>query len=230
MTEARSLHFYFDYLSHNAYLAWTQLPGLAARHGLQVHPIPVLFAALLEAHGQLGPAEVPAKRKWMGRNVMRKAAILAIPLEPPRHHPFNPLLALRVSSLPLSEDQRRRVIDRLFLAVWRDRLHVADPDVVVHLLDEIGLEGRALVERAVTSETKERLRDQTREAIEAGVFGVPTMVVGNELFFGFDDFPYLERVLAGNDPLSPETLEKWAKADIQPSAVRRPFRDPPSDP
>ena len=54
----RTLRFYFDYLSSNAYLAWTQLPKLASRFGVAVEPIPVLFAGLLEAHGQLGPAEV----------------------------------------------------------------------------------------------------------------------------------------------------------------------------
>ena len=76
----RTLRFYFDYLSSNAYLAWTQLPKLASRFGVEVEPIPVLFAGLLEAHGQLGPAEVLPKAIWMAKNNLRKAALLGVPL------------------------------------------------------------------------------------------------------------------------------------------------------
>ena len=95
----RTLRFYFDYISSNAYIAWTQLPALAKRYDLAVEPVPVLFAGLLEAYGQLGPAEVPVKAAWMAKNNLRKAVRLGIPLRPPVHHPFNPLLALRISSL-----------------------------------------------------------------------------------------------------------------------------------
>ena len=64
--------------------------------------VPVVFAKLLEAHGTLGPAEVPAKSGWMWNN-LRKAALLGVPLESPAFHPFNPLLSWRASSLPLGE-------------------------------------------------------------------------------------------------------------------------------
>src|SRR5512147_2397257 len=106
----RSLRFYFDYLSTNAYVAWTQLPKLSERFGVEVEPVPVLFAGLLGAHGQLGPAEVIPKAIWMAKNNLRKAALLGVPLNPPRHHPWNPLLSLRISSLPLPEPQRRALI------------------------------------------------------------------------------------------------------------------------
>ena len=61
----REIRFLFDYISSNAYLAWVELPKLAARYGALVVPVPVLFAGLLEAHGQLGPAEVRPKALWM---------------------------------------------------------------------------------------------------------------------------------------------------------------------
>ena len=124
------LRFYFDYISHNAYIAWTQLPRREDRYGVTIEPVPVLFAGLLDAHGQLGPAEVRPKAIWMGRNVMRKAAILGVPLQPPKHHPFNPLLSLRASSLPLPADERRRLIDGLFGAVWAESRHLSEPAVV----------------------------------------------------------------------------------------------------
>src|SRR5215468_9222768 len=104
---AATVRFYFDYISSNAYLAWTQLPRLAERHGAAIEPVPVLFAGFLEAFGQLGPAEVPPKSLWMGKNNLRKAVLLGVPLHRPAFHPFNPLLALRASSLRLDAATRQ---------------------------------------------------------------------------------------------------------------------------
>jgi len=213
------IRFYFDYISSNAYLAWARIHDLAAAAGRAVELVPVLFAGLLEAHGQLGPAEVPPKVHWMSKNVMRKAAALGVPLHPPVHHPWNPLLSLRVSSLPMPEETRRRLIDGIFLAAWARRLHISDPDVVGRIASEAGLDGRAVVADAQRPEAKDRLRRQTDDAIAQGVFGVPTMIVDGELFWGYDDFPWLERFLSGTDPLTPELLARWGES-VTPSAQR----------
>ncbi len=221
-----AIRFYFDYISPNAYLAWTQLPALAERHGVTIEPVPVLFAGLLEAHGQLGPAEIPAKIRWMSRNNLRKAARLGVALNPPPFHPFNPLAALRVSSLSLEPAERTALIGALFQAVWVRGLHVAEPAVVAEVANGIGLPGAALVARAGEPATKASLRRQTDDAIARGVFGVPTMALGGELFWGYDDFPHLALCLAGDDPLDPVTWQAWA-VPARPSAVRR--RSRPSD-
>lgn len=217
-----TIRFLFDYISSNAYLAWLELPKLAAKYGAVVEPVPVLFAGLLEAHGQLGPAEVWPKAFWMARNNLRKAALLGHPLQPPRFHPFNPLLALRASSLPLQGAQRRALISALFEAVWVRGLHASDPEVIAGLGRELGL-GGDLAAQAQQPEIKARLRAQTDAAIAAGVFGVPTLLVGDELFWGYDDFPHLELFLAGRDPLDRSELAKWIRA-ANPSALRRRFR------
>src|SRR5262250_1927002 len=142
------MRFYFDYISSNAYLAWTQLPKLTAKYGVAIEPVPVLFAGLLEAGGQLGPAEIPAKSVWMAKNNARKAALLGVPLNPPAFHPFNPLMSLRVSSLQIDAADRQRLIDALFRAVWVHGLHVSEPAVVESVADEIGLAGAELVAAA----------------------------------------------------------------------------------
>jgi len=217
------IRFYFDYESPNAFLAWIELPKLAERYGAALDLVPVLYAGLLDAHGQIGPGEMPAKGRWMGKNVLRKAALLGVPLNLPELFPFNPLLALRVSILPLEEGDRRSVIDALFRAVWVRALPISEASVVTTLLDDLGLSGATLVAQAQTPEVKARLRQQTDEAIGRGVFGVPTMEVGDELFWGYDDFPYLERFLAGNDPLDPEAWQKWSRPR-RASSMRKQFR------
>lgn len=218
-----SVRFHFDYISTNAYLAWQELPQLCARYGAELESVPVLFAGLLEAHGTLGPAEVPVKAFWMWKNNLRKAALLGLPLNPPAYHPFNPLLALRISSLPIASEARNKLIDALFNAVWVDRLHVSEPAVVERVANEAGLDGARLVAEAETPDAKSRLRRQTDEAVARGVFGVPSMLVGDELFWGYDDLPYLELHLAGKDPLDRSRLQDVASAP-RPSAMRRRFR------
>ncbi|HXW85012.1 MAG TPA: DsbA family protein [Candidatus Binataceae bacterium] len=219
----RIIRFYFDYESPNAYIAWTQLPKLAERYGYSIEPAPVLYAALLDAHGQLGPGEMPAKGRWMRGNLLRKSALLHLPLNPPPFFPFNPLLALRLSLLPLDSAQRDRLITALFEAAWSRSLHLSDRQVAERVVSELGLRGAELVAEAETPEIKALLRRRTDEAIARGVFGVPTMEVGDELFWGYDDFPYLELVLAGKDPIDPAAVAKW-KRPVQPSSVRRQFR------
>jgi 2-hydroxychromene-2-carboxylate isomerase len=218
----RLVRFYFDYESPNAYLAWTQLPELAARTGAAVELVPVLYAALLDANGQLGPGEQPTKARWMMKNIARKAALAGVELNPPAFLPFNPLLALRVTLLA-PEEKRQEVIDALFRAVWARRLHVSEPSVVEEILRELGLDGAALVARAQEPEVKARLRRDTEQAIARGVFGVPTMEVDGELFWGYDDVPFLELCLTGKDPLPAD----WRGDRLQPltaSAHRRRVR------
>ena len=215
-----TIRFYFDYISPNAYLAWIQLPKLAGKYGCTIDPVPVLFAGLLGAHGQLGPAEIPAKALWMAKNNYRKAVQLGVPLNPPAFHPFNPLLALRVSSLPLETAKRTALITALFEAVWVRGLHVSETAIVERISDEIGLSGSALVAAAQQDDCKALLRRQTDDAIACGVFGVPSMDVAGEIFWGYDDFPFLELFLAGKDPLPPEAIEK-SSGPPRASAVRR---------
>lgn len=219
MSDAPPIQFFFDYISNNAYLAWLELPKLAAKYGRRIAPVPTLFAGLLGAHGQLGPAEIPAKAAWMFRNTLRKAALLGVPLNAPVHHPFNPLLALRASSVPESEAERARAISALFDAVWVRREHVSEPAAVARVLGAAGLDGERLVAEASAAPAKARLRADTDAAIARGVFGVPTMIVGDELFWGYDDFPMLELHLAGRDPLAKDAVARWA-GKSSPSAMR----------
>jgi 2-hydroxychromene-2-carboxylate isomerase len=215
-----TLRFYFDYISHNAYIAWTQVYALAARHDRTVEPVPVLFAGLLNAHGQKGPAEIPAKAWWMAKDLLRKSARLGVPLQPPASHPFNPLLSLRASLVPQDAGDQRRLIDALFRAAWVERQNISAPAVVAAAANAAGLDGQAIVAATQSDAIKQRLRAGTDAAIEAGVFGVPTMIADGELFWGFDDFTHLELFLAGKDPLDRSVLDEWQQ--IRPTAARRP--------
>ncbi len=212
------IRFLFDFISPFSYLAWQWIHELAEAHERPIEYQPILFAALLNHHGQLGPAEIEPKRRFIFKQVLRRAHALRLPLAPPPAHPFNPLLALRVASVDLPPEQRRLVIDTLMRAVWGGGPGAENPATVAVLLDAAGLEGTSLVARAGEDEIKDRLRASTGLAIERGVFGVPTVLVDDELFWGSDTRDDIERFLAGKDPIAADLMRRWEK--IEPSARR----------
>jgi 2-hydroxychromene-2-carboxylate isomerase len=215
----RTVAFYFDYVSPYAYLASTRVREVAARHGRRVAAIPVLFAAMLDASGARGPAEIPAKRHYMHRDLERLARELGATIEPPATHPFNPLVALRATGCVPDAEARWRLVDAVYRAAWQRGERVEQPETVARAAAEAGLDGAALLERAASAEAKAALREATDAAIAAGAFGVPTMIADGELFWGVDSLPLLERLLGGENAVDAARLARWRS--VQPSAVRR---------
>ena len=213
------IRFLFDYVSPYSYLASTQIRAVAARHGRDVEAVPVLFAGMLDATGGRGPAEIPAKREYMFRDVVRIARALGVPIEPPATHPFNPLTALRVTGCVGDGAARWRLVDALYRATWVLSRRVDQPEVVARAADEAGLDGAKLVEQAASPEAKTTLRETTAESVRAGAFGVPTILADGELFWGVDSLPYLERFLGGERVTDEATVARWRT--VTPSASRR---------
>jgi 2-hydroxychromene-2-carboxylate isomerase len=170
---------YFDFVSPFAYLQSERLATLAPR--VEIRYKPVLFAALLDATGHKGPAEIPAKRTFVYRQCLWQAAQMGIPLRFPPEHPFNPLPLLR---LAVACDSTAAAVHRIFRFVWRDgRL----PDLPIEWAELVADLGLARAEERIASrEVKDELRRNTDEAIERGVFGVPTLYLGGEIFWGAD--------------------------------------------
>lgn len=212
------MEFFFDPVSPNAYLAWHVLPNLAKKFQRDLVAKPVLFAGLLQAYDQAGPAEVAPKIEWMFRNCLQKSNSLGIEFNPPHSHPFNPLLFLRLI-LAARPDDRHRVIDRLMAATWVEGKDVSDRETMTDLLNDLDLDASAMLTLASGETIKKRLRMDTELAISRGIFGVPTVVVDDELFFGFDDFPWLERFLAGDSEAERKLPHEWKT--INATAQRR---------
>jgi 2-hydroxychromene-2-carboxylate isomerase len=143
----------------------------------------VLLAGMLSSFGQKGPAEIPSKRRFTYRFVLWRARQMGLPLRFPPAHPFNPLAALR---LVIAAGSDRRAASVVLDAVFRDGRDVTDPRVIADLARRLEL---ADAERAMSDpRVKQQLRDNTDWAISLGVFGVPTLVIDEELFWGHDAF------------------------------------------
>jgi 2-hydroxychromene-2-carboxylate isomerase len=213
-----AIELFFDFISPYSYLAASKVRELGSRLDHEVIPRPVLLAGILGALGTKGPAEVPARRAYVVKDVIRAAHRAGVSLAVPPTHPFNPLTALRVAALDgLEPAERWAIIDALFTAAWSAGQSIEGAERVAAVLGP----GRApLIARASTPEAKARLRQNTDEALARGAFGVPTLFVGGEMFFGFDSFPALEAFCRGADPVAAraDLVERWATL---PASARR---------
>lgn len=181
---------YFDVISPFVYL----LDRVLRREPLPIalEPRPVLFAKLLDAHGHKGPAEIPAKRRFTYRHCAWLARSLDIPFRMPAVHPFNPLPYLR---LILARDADPAVISAVVDAIFATGDDPEAPSTFQRLAARLGVSDPGEI---ATPAIKQRLRDNTDAAIAAGVFGVPTLALDRELFWGLDSLPMLRDYLASD--------------------------------
>lgn len=208
----KTITFHLDFISPYAYLAFEQLPKALEGLSYSVEYRPILFAGLLKHHGQLGPAEIPAKREWTYRQVLWQAHVHGIPMQMPSMHPFNPLGLLR---LAIACGPNRHVCETIFRHVWRGGADAADATRLQ------ALQATLAPRRDPSSDdVKNALKDATSQAIAAGLFGVPTFAVDDKVFWGFDALPMLRAALEG-DPWFDATWD----AAVQPAnGLVRPAR------
>lgn len=211
---------YFDPVSPYAWLALRELERIDAAAGAPVRLVPVLFAGLLNAHGNIGPAELLAKRAYVFRDVLREAARRGLQFAGPPGHPFNPLTALRMCTALTDEGQRRTLAVALAAACWEAGVDISDASEVVRVADDAGLDGAALLTAAASAAVKQALAAATAQAVAAGVFGVPTFRVDGDhgLFWGADRIEALLWRLGGNG------IDEAVLAEVlgrQPLAQRR---------
>lgn len=206
---AEDPRWYFDFISPFAYLQWRKLQPLIHEH--VIRPVPILFAAVLDAIGQRGPAEIPAKRTFTYRHVLWQAREAGVPLRFPPAHPFNPLHALR---LCVATNSSPEAIDAIFSRIWAEGAPGDSPDVLAELAARLGTSADALA----APEVKAALRANTEQAIAAGVFGVPTLALGKSLFWGNDAHAFAIAVL--RDPALLDEAEMRRLAEL-PIGVQR---------
>ena len=190
----KHITFYLDFISPYAYLAFEQLPVALKGVSYSVRYKPVLFAGMLKHHGQLGPAEIRPKREWTYRQVLWLAHSLGIALQMPASHPFNPLALLRLAVASDAEGTPNRyVCETLLRHVWCGGADATEAQRLQAVTQELD------PQRAVNSdEVKAQLKANTDEAIELGVFGVPTFEVDGKLFWGLDALPMLRAYVSGD--------------------------------
>jgi 2-hydroxychromene-2-carboxylate isomerase len=210
----KRITFYLDFISPYAYLAFERLPVALQGLSYEVTYKPVLFAAMLNHYGQLGPAEIAPKRTWTYRQMQWLAREHDLPLQAPASHPFNPISLLRLA-LACGTDGtcNRYTAETIFRHVWTTGQEAGDVQRLALLSEQL-----KPARPATSDAVKAELKTNTDAAIAAGIFGVPSMQIEQDVFWGMDALPMLRQRLM-DDPWFTNSI--WLNASGLPVGIAR---------
>jgi 2-hydroxychromene-2-carboxylate isomerase len=194
-----SLQFWFEFASTYSYLSAMRIERIATAAEVAIEWKPFLLGPIFAAQGWYdSPFNIyPVKGRYMWRDMERMGARYELPFRRPSQFPRNGLLAARVACLATTEPWCPDFVRAGYRANFGDDRDIGRPEIIVSILDALGQPGREIFERAQQPQNKERLRWQTEQAVQLGIFGAPTFVVDRELFWGNDRLPDAVRWASG---------------------------------
>ena len=206
----RTVDYYFDFSSTNSYFSSFMLPEICARTGARIRWLPVHSAGLFRGTGFDVMAMTPRKARYLWRDHARYASFTGLPFRRPSRFPIKTSTALRmvlaaghpgdgdssVGSDSSVEESRRGVLSQaLMRAYWERDEDIADRTVLSAAAQAAGFDGHALLQASDSAAIRDELAAATATAASCGVFGLPTFVVGGEMFWGKDRLDFVERWL-----------------------------------
>ena len=194
----KTVEFFFDVGSPTAYLAYTQLPAIAAACGAQIVWRPMLLGGVFKATGNASPVSVPAKGRWMNGDIQRWAQRYGVAFAFNPHFPINTLTLMRAAvGLQMREPAAfARYLELVFNAMWRAPRNLGDAEVLAAVLRDGGFDPAHVAVLAADAEVKAQLVANTEEAVARGVFGAPSFFVGEQMFFGQDRLDFVREALS----------------------------------
>ena len=193
----KTVEFFFDVGSPTAYLAWTQLPKLCAETGATLVYQAMLLGAVFQATGNVSPAAVPVKGSYMTADLTRFAKRYGVPFAHNPSFPINTLLLMRgaVGVQRRWPERFDTYLKAVFSALWVEQKNLGDPAVLMATLAAAGFDPAAMQALVAEPLVKDLLRANTEAAVARGVFGAPTMFVGETMFFGQDRLDFVREAL-----------------------------------
>ena len=194
----KTLDFYFDIGSPAAYLAWTQVPALVKETGAKLNSLPFLLGGAFKATGNASPVTIPAKGKWLIRDLQHWAAHYGLPpIIMPANFPVNTLPFMRAMiGVQMHQPDRYQALgDALYAGMFVDGLDMNDMNVVGQVLAKAEFDPSAIMAMTQDPIIKAKLIANTDAAIAAGVFGAPSFVVDGELYWGQDRMHFVRKAL-----------------------------------
>jgi 2-hydroxychromene-2-carboxylate isomerase len=193
---SKTVEFFFDFGSPTSYLAWTQLPRIANEAGAQIVWRPMLLGGVFKATGNQSPVMIPAKGRYMLQDLTRFATRYGVAMSFNPNFPINTLILMRGAAGYLGSERFLPYVQAIFEALWVQQKNLGKPEVVAEVLSTAGF-SPAEFEQLVNDEAvKQRLKDNTEEAVKRGAFGAPTFFVGSEMHFGQDRLDFVAEALA----------------------------------
>ncbi|MBK6294172.1 MAG: 2-hydroxychromene-2-carboxylate isomerase [Rhodoferax sp.] len=191
------VEFYFDVGSPYTYLAYHQLPKIAAKRAATIVWRPMLLGGVFQATGNHSPMEIPAKGRYSLIDLQRWAQHFGVPMTMNPHFPINTLTLMRgaVAMQGCSEAEFQRYLAAIFAAMFERPRNLGQAEEVTAVLHENGFDPVQFQRLVSDPAVKEQLKRNTEEAVARGVFGAPTFFVGEQMFWGQDRLAFVEQAL-----------------------------------
>lgn len=197
---AQTIDFVYDFCSPNAFLAHKMLPELANRHKAKINPVPVLLSVVFKATNNQSPFEAFSENRqksaYLTHDLHRFARRRGVSFHMSPHFPMNTKFAMRGALYASGKPWENSYMGAIYDAIWVHGQKVDELSVLTEILREAELPVRKIREAIAAPETKQLLKDQTKDAVRRGVFGVPSMFVGSEMFFGKNSLANLDLELS----------------------------------
>ena len=189
----KPLEFYFDFISPYSFLAHKQIRKIEDKEGVKIIYKPVLLGGLHNLHGIKAPAFIPAKAKHMVRDCKLIAEKNNIRFKFNSYFPIRSLNLMRGVLVAEEDNIKKYYIDNIFNTIWQDGLNMNDTIVIQKILQNLNINPKTFSLRTTSSLIKDLLKKKTNDAYEKGVFGAPTFLVNNKIFWGQDRIEFALR-------------------------------------
>ena len=182
----KSFDFYFDFVSPYSFLAHKEIIKIEKKNSVKIKYKPILLGGLHNLHGIKAPAFIPAKAKHMIRDCKLIAEKNKIKFKFNSYFPIRSLNLMRGVLVAEEDNYKSYYIDSIFNAIWQDGLNMNDENVIQKVLKNLNVNPKTFLLRSASSSIKDSLKKITNEAYEKGIFGAPSFVSNNKVFWGQD--------------------------------------------
>ena len=183
--------FYFDFVSPYSFLAHKEIRKIEDRIKIKITYKPMLLCGLHNLHGIKAPAFIPAKAKHMVRDCKLIAERNSVKFKFNTYFPIKSLNLMRGVLVAEEDNIKNYYIDSIFNTIWQDGLNMNDDNIIQKVLKNININPKTFSLRSTSSLIKDSLRKKTSEAYEKGIFGAPTFVSNNKIFWGQDRIEFV---------------------------------------
>ena len=187
----KSFEFYFDFASPYSFLAHKEIRRIEKENSIQMKYMPILLGGLLKSAGIIANADIPVKAKYMIKDCKLWAEKYNIMFKFNNYFPIKTLDLMRCVLVAEKKDFAKLFIDRVFDAIWKDGLNLNDSTIVQKLLKNLDINPKTFLMEAVDTKIKNELKKRTDEASEKGMFGAPSFIVNNKIFWGQDRLEFV---------------------------------------
>jgi len=178
--------FYFDFISPYSFLAHKEIRKIEIKSSCKIRYIPILLGGLHNLHGIKAPAFIPAKAKHMIRDCKLLAERNKIRFKFNSYFPIRSLNLMRGVLVAEEDNIKNYYIDSIFNTIWQDGLNMNDEIIIQKVLKNLNINPKTFALRSTSSLIKDSLRKKTNDAYQKGVFGAPTFIVNEKIFWGQD--------------------------------------------